>query len=136
MGRGSRRSIACAAINNKTLQPYIIAELTKLIRGEVKELCSTKYDSILCMKVKHALEKFSWDRVWGELEKKCPILLQVLTESLPYTTRCKESIKPAMCTSACILLKLRCPSMSLLQGMLSIVLRAGHASKQVCLSKY
>ena len=77
MGRGSKRSIATAAVNDTKLRPYIIAEVCRVVCNEVKEICSVKHDSILRMKTKPAAEMFTW----GELEDKMPLLLQILRES-------------------------------------------------------
>ena len=111
------------------LRPYIISEVCKLVSNEVKEVCSTKHDSILRMKTKPAVEGFTWDRVWGELKEKVPVLLQILREATPHQSL--HTVKPALCMCVNILLKLRNPHMNLLQGMISIVLRTGHATKQV-----
>ena len=136
MGRGSKRSIANAAVNDVQLQPFIISELCKVIRSEIKDICSIKHDSILRMKTRPAVEMFTWDRVWSELEEKTPLLLKIVRESLPPSRHSIDTIKPALCTCVCILLKLRNPHMNLVQGILSIVLRAGNANKQVNKHEY
>ena len=56
-------------------------------------------------------------------------MLQIFRRSYPHQSL--KSIKPVLCMCASMLLKLRNPHVNLVQGMVSIVLRVGHACKQV-----
>lgn len=58
----------------------IVAEVCRGVHNEVNEIRSTKHGSILQMKTKPAVEMFTWDCVWRELEEKTPILLQILNK--------------------------------------------------------
>ena len=79
------------------------------------------------MKYKVALERFTWDRVWQELENKAPTLLKILSGGAS-----SNNIKPAICTCASILLKLRRNlKVNVVQAVVSVVLKAGHANIQV-----
>ena len=91
----------------------------------MKQICSDKHHSILHMKFKEALKRFTWDRVWRELSDHVPTLLRVIG------SRNSENAKPALCVCTKILLKLRNPKMNLVQALVSLVLKAGHASIQV-----
>lgn len=131
VGRGKRRSIAQAAIENTALQGEVVAALCTAAHKEMKTLCSDSHDSILRMKTKPALELFSWERVWLELQQHAPLLLNILTKLLPPSKREAKDIQPAVCVCASILLKLRSDKINLVQAMIAVVLRAGHATKQV-----
>ena len=131
VGRGRRRSIAQAVVGNLNLRQHVVEELTRTIRKEVKELCSRNYDTILRMKTKPALQSFTWQRIWDELDTKAPLLLTILTNCLPKKKGSSDAVKPALCMCASILLKLTNPHVNLAQGVLSVVLRAGHTPKQV-----
>lgn len=131
VGRGKRQSIAKAAIENSALRGEIVAALCTAAHKEMIALCSDSHDSILCMKTKPALELFSWERVWLELQQHAPLLLDILTKLLPPSKRGAKSIQPALCVCASILLKLRSNKVNLVQTMIAVVLRAGHATKQV-----
>ena len=78
------------------------------------------------MKYKVALENFTWIRVWKELQSKTPTLLEILIGGCS-----KGPAQPSVCTCASILMKLRHPKVNLVQAMVSIVLKAGHANTQV-----
>ena len=85
------------------------------------------------MKNKTALEHFTWETVWSELEQKAPTLTAILLGLAPTSKRESEHIKPALSLCASILLKLRNDKVNLVQSVISLVMKAGHASKQVCL---
>lgn len=131
LGRGNKRSIVQAVLENTNLRHHVIIEVANEIRKEIKKICSRKHDSILRMKTKPALENFSWDRILKELQLHTPTLLAILTKCLPKHKSTSSAIIPAVCTSASILLKMTNPHVNLAQGVLSIILRAGCATKQV-----
>lgn len=112
-------------MENPKLRPRVLAAVAQEIEKEVKQICSDKHDSILRMKFKEALERFTWVRVWRELSDHVPTLLRVIG------SRNSEKAKPALCVCAMILLKLRNPKMNLVQALVSLVLKAGHANIQV-----
>ena len=72
VGRGSKQSIARAAVNNNSLLPQLVRALCSAIQKELKSLRSDKHDSILRLKSKPALENFTWKMVWLELEQNAP----------------------------------------------------------------
>ena len=74
-----------------------MSEVCRVVRNEVKEICSAKHDSILRMKTKPAVEMFTWDCVWRELEEKVPLLLQNVKKSVAQTARSIDTMKPALC---------------------------------------
>lgn len=75
------------------------------------------------------LNQFQWDRLHRELSTEAPILLSILINATKTRVpRPNSHIIVGTCVS--LLLKHRNPKMSLLQKMISIVLYAGHASKQ------
>ena len=132
VGRGNCSSIAQAAVENTTLLPQIAMKLAAhLRRHEIVPICSDKHDSLLRLKSKPAVEHFTWESVWLELQQNAPTLLTLLTNLLPQSKRNSESSKPALCMCTSILLKLQNPKMNIVQSMVSLVLKAGHATKQV-----
>ena len=136
LGRGNRRSIAQAVLQNPNLCHHVIDEVAKGIRKEIKKLCSKKQDSILRMKTKPALENLLWGRILDELQMHTPTLLAILKNCLPKSKSTSSTVSPAICMSASILLKPTNPHVNLAQGVLSVTLRASHATKQVCCIKY
>ena len=131
VGRGNRISIAAAVIQNTSLRGEVLSSLCKEIQREVKSACSDAHDSILCMTSKPALENFTWERVWQELELKTPLLAATLTGLLPVSKRTQTNVVPALCVCASIILKLQNQKVNVVQTMISLVLKAGYATKQV-----
>ena len=119
-----KHSIVSAIMNNPHLRPHVVSAVAK--QQELKGMCSDTHSSILRMKYEVALESFTWDRVWEELESKVPTVLKILSSDFSNT-----SIKPAVCVCASILLKLRNPKINLVQAMLSVVLKAGQVNIHV-----
>ena len=130
IGRGNRKSIANAAVSNNSLRPEIVQKLGQVIRNkEVVRICSDEHDSILRLKSKPALEHFSWETVWEELPQNAPMLMSLLLNLVPSSKCDSESVKPALCICASVILNNQ--KMNLVQSAVSLVLKAGHATKQV-----
>lgn len=126
VGRGNKESIVKAVMENPHLHEFVVRAISKEVQGELKEICSDSYDTILRMKYKVALQNFTWSRVWKELQSKTPTLLAILSGGYS-----KGQVQPALCTCASILMKLRNPKVNLVQAMISVLLKAGHANTQV-----
>lgn len=74
VGRRKKRSITKAVVENVALRKEVITQVSRLALKEIKLTCSDRHDSILRMKSKISLEKFTWERVWLELEQNVPLL--------------------------------------------------------------
>ena len=106
-------------------------------------MCSNKSDSILRSRDPKNLRNFDCDSVISEMEKYTPTLLKILKEvTKPHKKRKKQAHKrndrassnkqnAIIATSAAILCKNHNLSMCLLQKIISLILQAGHSSKQV-----
>ena len=144
VARGSKVAIADECMKIKDLKVAVINKVGKMIREEVWVLCSNKSHSILKSTDPKILKKFNCDSVITEMEKYTPTLLRILKEcTKPLKARKKKTQQKrpqvtspnnqhaviAMCTA--ILCKNRRPSMCLVQKMISLILQAGRASKQV-----
>lgn len=62
VGRGNRKSIAKAVCDNDSLRSEVIVSVSRMIRKEVKKVCSKNHKSMLRVKSRTALESFTWDR--------------------------------------------------------------------------
>ena len=131
VGRGNKRPIAIAIVENKSLRNEVVSVLCNEVNKEIKRLCSDSNDSILRMSTKPALLQFTWDRVWNELQLDTPLFMSFLTNFLPPAKRSNENVRPAICVCASILLKLRNHKVNIIQNMISMVLKGGHATAQV-----
>ena len=131
VGGGKKKSIAKAAVNNVSLCPQLLRALCESARKEIRHVCSDSHDSILRLKTKPALEHFSWETIWTELQQNTPTLLDILKELIPTSKRERDIFHPALCMCASILLKLNNQKVNLIQSAISLILKAGHATKQV-----
>ena len=90
-----------------------------------EEVKLDKFDSILREKSQPAMELFSWTTIQLELEKHSCVLVKFLENAFPKVNR-----KILLMTTA-MLLKGRNRKMCHVQAMISLLLYAGHAGKQV-----
>jgi L1 cell adhesion molecule like protein len=129
--RQSGLAIAKSVVKNEHLNGHVVRLISLQIRKEMQTLTSRKHDSILRMKNKQSLENFTWDRVWNEIERFCPTLANVLKDCLPPKLLVKDAFIPSVALCSSVLFKLRNPHVNVLQGVISILLKAGHANSQV-----
>ena len=135
VARGSRISIATQCLSDEDVSKNIIKKVCRMIQAEVEALCSDRVDSTLKHHSRDELMNFKWSSIYGELQQHTPILLEILLAAT--TTRSPRPNREAvisMCAS--MICKLRRPQMSTAQKTLSLILYAGHASKQVCMHNF
>ena len=131
VGRGNKRSIAKAVVENDALRHEVVTAIGIAAHKEIKSICSDSHDTILRMKSKTALEHFTWERVWIEVKNNAPVLVSLLLQLIPPSKREDQSARQALCICISILLKLRCHKVNLVQAVISVLLKGGHATKQV-----
>lgn len=106
----------------------VVAALGNSVQKEIKKLCSDSHDSILRMKSKTALERFTWERVWLEIQMNAPLLVSLFLHHLKEKTKLSGQL---FAHALVFLLKLRCQKVNIVQAVIGVVLKAGHATKQV-----
>lgn len=117
------------------LRGMTVKQICCVVRREVHQLCSTKYEaSILRNTSPVALTTFSWRPVIAELKLHAPVLYAVVKAAIG---RPKKKVDPsAIGIAAAIMLKFRSRVLSQIQAVTSVLLYAGHCSKQVCIYIY
>ncbi len=128
---GKVKSVVKFALKDPSMKGQVIAEVGKIVSKELKLLCSNKFNSVLLETSQIALEYFSWESLWLEMIKATPVLLSVLQACTVKRRVYPERVKPVVCMCAAILAKFRNPKACLVQSVISMILQAGHASKQV-----
>ena len=86
------------------------------------------------------IKSFSWDAVAADIQMHAPTLSKVFKGCVDIQRRgyctSKAPHRPnsviALCVCAAVMLKNRNENMNLFQRLVSLLLNAGHASKQVC----
>lgn len=129
--RGSIISVARQCLKNTAARKSIIKSIGHMIRREVMTLCSESVSSVLSVKSTDAMEKFTWDALIEELQRNAPVFLQILqicTKSSKHRLIDQNAIIGVCCSLLC---RYRSQRMNLLQRVISVILYAGHANKQV-----
>ena len=108
----------------------MLSEIGKIVQKEIKKLCSNNYHSIIREHSPTALEYYSWRTIILEVMHKAPTLYTIIDKCLMSSN---ESSRHLLCVVASVVLKSRNPHMCMVQAMVSILMYAGHAGKQVCL---
>ena len=145
VARGSKVAIAEECLNHKDVKAAVIAKVGKLVREEVRVMCSNRHDSILKNTNPQTLRNFKCEMIINEMEECAPTLLSILREctrpmkarkQLGSNKKRRRVATPsdrnaviAMCTA--IMCKNRRPSMCLLQKLIALILQGGRSSKQV-----
>lgn len=123
----SRRSYKAATSSFSELpqtKTYLLNGFIRIVNKEIKSICSLKHNSIL--RGNHeTMKRFSWEKIWTELDKNVPILLKLIQRLLP------KSEKKFISYLICSILKKRCMHMSLVQRAFSFLLYANGTNKEV-----
>lgn len=130
IARGSRMSVISHCFQDPVLRDLIITKIGRMVQSEVATLCTDRCNSVLRSHSKEELVKFKWRSVNMEMRDYAPTLLNLLhAATRTRRDRPNRDAVIAMCTA--MICKLRRPEMSTAQKTLSLILYAGHASKQV-----
>ena len=141
---GSKASIIRECLNDESMRKLMISQIGSVLRNKIRVLCSNKFGSIIKSKAED-VKRYSSNRVVQEMKSGAPILLQLLRSCIMTTRRKRDLIRKSnvnklslnkrqnsiIATCAAVLCKFRCPSKSLLQKVISIILYAGNSSKMV-----
>ncbi len=118
-------------MNDSQVKTHIIDYIGKDLSNEVKSLSSDKSISILKDSDTDALKEFTWDALLCELHQNAPVLATLLCKATETRTpRENRNAIVEMCAS--IILKHRNSKINLVQKIISLILYAGHSSKEVC----
>lgn len=102
--------------------------MIKLIKKEMKVICSESHDSIL-WDCNEGIRFFKWERLFKEMCDQMP----TLTTLLLFLVSGKDDTKRIIlvCVLSCMLLKNRFRKMGLLQRIVSVLLYGNGCSKQL-----
>lgn len=130
IARKSKKAVAAEALKDPVTKKYILKKLGNELAKEVRGMASDSTNSILQSQNPEHLKGFAWEMLLNELSKFAPVLKSLLSSAT--STRVHHSSTDAvigMC--AAILIKHRNSRMNLVQKINSLILYAGHSSKQV-----
>ena len=125
-------------MRHKRIKEGILRETGRIFRTEMKQLCKMNPPSMLRDNSLDALTSFTWDAFVGELQERCPTLLQCLQQATKRKRRVSKARKSyaiqdntviGLC--AAIIMRHRHVRMNLVQRIISLLLYSEHTSKQV-----
>ena len=130
VARRFHSSVVEECLKQDETRRYLFQKLVRLLRKEVKRMCSDEVKSVLQSKAAKSLSEFSWGKLINELSANAPTLLHVLQGcTITKAPRVNRTATIGMC--AAILLQFRYRNMNLVQRILSLILHAGHSAKLV-----
>ena len=130
LARGCSKQVAGECLKDPKIRIYIIEKIGKIVRVELCRLCSDKTDSILRKHSPKTFKEFTWDALTKELLVNAPVLMSIL-EGCTETKVERVNRKAVIGMCVVLLLKHRFMKMCLVQKIISLILYAGQASKQV-----
>ena len=132
---GKIGSVVKFALKDPSMKSEVISKVGDSMRKELKSFCSNTFNSVLVETSQAALEYFSWESMWQEMAKATPVIMSLFSTCLSHQAD-KAKLKPIICMCTAILAKSRNPKLCLVQSIISLILLAGHASKQVSIYIY
>ena len=125
--RGCKKALVDQYFSDPSTLPDVLKKIGRVLKEEMKVMCSEKTASILCSGDYHTSKTFRWRALLEEMNVHAPMLAYVLKSCTG------KSINKNAVIGACasILLRHRCSRMSLLQKFIMLILHAGHCGKQV-----
>ena len=130
--RRSYKSFAVNCLQNKSTRAVLVKRIGQELKGEVAAICSDRYNSITRQKTKSAVKDFGHTKkcLLDEIQDKAPTLLTLLKHCLS-TKKPRKNTDAEIALIVSIMCKHRRPSACQMQRVISLILYAGHASKQV-----
>ena len=122
--------VARECMKDQVIKKHILNLIGNTIRSEIKAMVSDKVNSILRSKEISDLKIFNWNALIKELTIHTPYLFHIFN-SITKTITPQDNQMAIIGMCIAILLKQRYSRMSLVQKVVSIIMYAGHASKQV-----
>lgn len=126
-GRGCKQAAVRECFKDPITRMYLIRRVQTIVHKELRSLCSNKVNSVLR---RADIRKFSWDLLLDEVKLHAPLFFAII-QSCVRTTTPRENNKSVIGICIAVLLKHKFHKMCLVQKLISIVLYAGHAGKEV-----
>lgn len=128
--RQSYPAMMKSLLSSKETFEALLSKIEKLIAFELRGMSKLRQASNV-MHGKESLLSFSWETIWTELSKCCPILMRLISVLLLASSGKEACNKPVTCFIASIVMKKRYHQLSLVQRAISLLLYGHGSSKQV-----
>lgn len=130
VARRSKKTIAVEAMKDNAVQKHILKLVGDIVHAEMKKLCSQSVQSVLLKSDPETLKSFTWQSLKSELSAHTPVLKGIL-ESTGVKSRNGPNFDAVICFCVALLARSRNLKMSLVAKIISLILYAGHTSKEV-----
>ena len=130
LARNNKKGLLHQILRNKRLEQHAAKRIGMAVTREVQILCSDTFMSIFRERSRASMEHFSWDTLWCELQTAAPTSVCML-QACFNTSGKSQAAKPVLIMLMAMILKHRNPKMNIVQSIVSLILYAGHAGKQV-----
>ena len=130
IARRSKATVVRECINDPMMFKYVVNHISRILQSELRKMCSSEVNSVLKQQMPTYFQDFTWDMLLKEAELHAPVLL-ALMKACTKTKSPRSNRYGTMGMCIAILLKYRYDKMCLVQKILSLILYAGHSSKQV-----
>lgn len=125
-------------MKDPVIRKIILKQVGRMVHSEIVSLSkgNTHSGAISCLlsankdAVKDDVMNFDWEKLNCELKTCTPILHQML-HAASSTKVDRPNRDAVICTIIAIICKIRRPSMSMVQKIVSLILYSGHSAKQV-----
>ena len=124
-------SLAKAVLQYSALQEEVFLQFLNLIDEECCKLCEKKDPSPFRKIPVSELSAFQWEQFIDELRLKAPMLLRILQAISSRKQNSGSLHYPGICMASAVLLKERNREICGIQSLISLLLYATHAEKQV-----
>lgn len=111
------------------VKKYILKLVGDIVRAEIKKLCSVDAQSVLQKGDADTIKSFTWQILMSELSTHTPVLKCILEATCPKKTQ--PNFTAVVCVCVALLARSRNRQVSLISKILSLILYAGHSSKEV-----
>ena len=132
--KNTSKSMAVRVLKNEKSRTWLLKGMRRIVKYELKKLCSSKFNSLLRSNDKEHISHFPWDELLKEFSSQCPVLMSFLTAATDSQST-HQNRNYIVCMIVCILGKYRCSKMCLFQKMISALLFSSHVGTSVY-SKY
>ena len=130
IARGNWKIVVSRTLKDPVKREYIVECVGRILKYELRQLCSDKCSSLLRSNKPDDITNFKWINVIEEAQKCMPVLLKLLRKCTETPTE-RDNVTAVIGVIITILAKHQRPQLSLFQKVVSILLYSGHSSKRV-----
>ena len=126
---GHKKGVADHCYADKKVKYYIVKKISRIIRLELKAMCSKAANSVLQRDFIKSAKDFRWQTLITELKANAPILTSILHACTVNKRKKNREGLIGMC--AAMILNFHNNRMSLVHKIIGLILHSGRSGKEV-----